>query len=137
MQGLVARRGQLTLDAKDARKDATAKLLETATKMMKKGATPDVLTFIETTITEVESNFLQAIVDEHNRDQALIYELHGRIVVAVDAMQECADSIREAQQEKEVLQNGCGFKRLDFNEDYYEAGQVFQKIFLAGIVSLR
>ena len=28
------------------------------------------------------------------------------IVAAVDAMQECADSIREAQQEKEVLQNG-------------------------------
>ena len=43
MQGLVARRGQLTPHAKDARKDATAKLLETATKMMKNGATPDVL----------------------------------------------------------------------------------------------
>ena len=44
------------------------------------------------------------------------------IVDAVNVMQERADSIREAQQEKEVLQNGCGFKRLDLNEDYYEAG---------------
>ena len=30
------------------------------------------------------------------------------IVDAVNAMQECADSIREAQQAKEVLQHGCG-----------------------------
>ena len=73
MQGLVAKRN-MAPDEGASPKDNAAKLLETATKMMKNGATPDVITFIETTITEVNSNVLSAIVDEHHRDQNLINE---------------------------------------------------------------
>ena len=96
MQGLVARRGQLAPDAKDARKDATTRLMETATKMMKNGATPDVITFIETTISEVNANVLGAIVEEHHRDQQLINDLLTRFDVAVTAMEACAASVAQA-----------------------------------------
>merc|ERR1719502_2465513 len=80
MQGLVARRGQLAPES-TSRKDATAKLMETATKMMKNGATPDVITFIETTITEVNRDILGVIVNEHNQDQQLINDLLARFDV--------------------------------------------------------
>ena len=102
MQGLVARR-QLTPDGKDARKEGTTKLMETASKMLKNGATPDVLTFINTTITEVNNEVLGAIIDEHDRDQALIYSMIARLQAAVDAMEECAESIRRQHQEREDL----------------------------------
>jgi len=95
MQGLVQRHSQLGTSAAStqvARKDATAKLMETATKMMKTGATPDVITFIETTITEVNQNVLSQIVDEHHRDQALIDALLARFDAAVEAMEAaCAE----------------------------------------------
>jgi len=93
MQGLVQRHNQLSGSSTNgARNDATAKLMETATKMMKSGATPDVITFIETTITEVNQNVLGAIVDEHQRDQALIDELLARFDRAVAAMEAaCAE----------------------------------------------
>ena len=55
--------------------------------MMKNGATPDVVTFIETTIAEINQNVLGQIVDEHNRDQALIDSLLARFDVAVSAME--------------------------------------------------
>jgi hypothetical protein len=90
MQGLIGRHNKLSTSESStqaARKDATAKLMETATKMMKNGATPDVITFIETTITEVNQNILGVIVDEHNRDQALINALLKRFQDAVDAME--------------------------------------------------
>jgi len=94
MQGLVARHtlSSSGSSTQPARQDATTKLLETATKMMKNGATPDVITFIETTITEVNQNVLGVIVDEHNRDQALIDGLLARFDAAVEAMENaCAD----------------------------------------------
>jgi hypothetical protein len=102
MQGLVARRGQLAPEAKEARKDATAKLMETAVKMMKNGATPDVVTFIETTITEVNENVLSAIVEEHHRDQRLINDLLDRFDAAVAAMEACAASVEQADIDREA-----------------------------------
>ena len=94
MQGLVARRN-MAPDAGTSRKDNTAKLMETATKMMKNGATPDVITFIETTITEVNSDVLGVIVDEHHRDQhhsSTIYLL-ARFDAAIAAMEACMLSL--------------------------------------------
>jgi len=103
MQGLVARHNKLGLageSAKDGRKDATAKLMETATKMMKNGVTPDVVTFITTTIEEVNQNVLGQIVDEHNRDQQLINDLLARFQKAVDDMEECAASVAQAHEDR-------------------------------------
>jgi hypothetical protein len=101
MQGLMPRSSKP--DAKAARKDATAKLMETATKMMKNGATPDVVTFIETTITEVNSNVLSAIVDEHHRDQSLINQLLDRFDAAVTAMEACVASVEAGHTEGDDL----------------------------------
>jgi len=96
MQGLVARHNALSSDssAKASRQDATATLMETATKMMKNGATPDVITFIETTITEIQQNVLGVIVDEHHRDQALINSLLLRFQNAVDDMEAACEILQ-------------------------------------------
>merc|ERR1719456_628965 len=101
MQGMVAKRN-MAPDAEPSRKDNTAKLMETATKMMKNGATPDVITFIETTITEVNQDVLGSIVDEHQRDQQLIYDLLARFDAAIAAMEACAASVRQAHTDREA-----------------------------------
>jgi len=103
MQSLV-RRGVVT-DAKAARKDSTAKLMEVATNMLKNGATPDVITFIETTITEVNQNVLGTIVHEHHRDQQLINDLLARFDAAVTAMEQCVASIEQQRVDTEASSN--------------------------------
>jgi hypothetical protein len=117
MQGLVARRGQLSPDAKEGRKDATAKLMETATKMLKNGATPDVITFIETTITEVNQNVLGAIVSEHHRDQQLIDDLLARFDAAIAAMEACAASIEQGRIDTETASEAHQVCRSDESLD--------------------
>jgi len=112
MQGLVARRGQISPEA-TSRKDATAKLMETATKMMKNGATPDVITFIETTITEVNRDVLGVIVNEHNTDQQLINDILARFDAAIAAMEECAESIRQQHTDRETASTNHQLCRSD------------------------
>jgi len=112
MQGLMARRGQLTPES-NSRKDTTAKLMETATKMMKNGATPDVITFIETTITEVNRDILGVIVDEHNQDQQLINDLLDRFDSAIAAMEECAASVRQQHTDREAASEAHQICRSD------------------------
>jgi len=101
MQGPVARRG-LAPDAKDSRKDSTARLMETATKMMKNGATPDVVAFIDSTIQEIngDDGVLAAIVEQHQLNQESINEDLMRFDAAVAAMEECAVSVAEAHTER-------------------------------------
>ena len=66
-----ARRQGVRDEQKGRRRDRhCAKLMETETKMMKNGATPDVITFNETTITEMNTEVLSVIVDESRRDQS-------------------------------------------------------------------
>merc|ERR1719359_1896717 len=50
--------------------------METATKMIKNGATPDVINFIEATINDVNDKVLSVIVEEHHRDQGTIWRLN-------------------------------------------------------------
>ena len=102
MQGLMPRGAKDLAPEKTSRQDNTAKLMETATKMMKSGATPDVITFIETTITEVNSNVLGAIVDEHHRDQELIDELLARFDAAIAAMEACALSVGQQHNDRDA-----------------------------------
>ena len=70
--------------------------------MMKNGATPDVITFIETTTTEVNSDVLGVIVDEHHRDQQLINDLLARFDAAIAAMEACAASVRQQHVDREA-----------------------------------
>jgi len=93
MQGPVARRGQMTPEA-TSDKDTTAKLMATATKMLKTGATPDVVGFIEATINNVNQNVLGVIVDEHHQNQQTIDNLLARFDVLVEAKQACQASIQ-------------------------------------------
>jgi len=113
MQGLVARRGQLAPETKDARKDATTKLMETATKMLKNGVTPDVVVFINSTITELNTNVLTSILDEHDRDQLLINEILDSFDEAVTEMVLCRDSILAQQQDAAELSTGHKMCRSD------------------------
>merc|ERR1719473_219175 len=92
MQGMVAQRAKLAPEA-GSRKDQTAKLMETATKMLKNGATPDVVQFIEETIAEVNENVLGTIVAEHHRDQNRVNDYLDQIDAAIALMQACADSL--------------------------------------------
>merc|ERR1719444_73778 len=96
-----------------SRTDATAKLMETATRMMKNGATPDVITFIETTITEVNRDVLGVIVNEHNTDQQLINDILARFDAAIAAMEECAASITQQHTDRETASTNHQLCRSD------------------------
>lgn len=78
---------------------------------MKNGATPDVIIFIETTITEVNHNVSGQIVDEHHCDQALIGSFRSRRNTATGWLpaslkecrsQEALDCARSCWKEEEL-----------------------------------
>jgi len=73
MQGL-ARRVDGKLGVDGSKKGSTAKLMETATNMLKSGAgvTPDVEEFLASAIQDIEFNVLTAITDGHTLQQAEI-----------------------------------------------------------------
>lgn len=104
MQGLLRQKqlGSEVEIAQSARKDTTARLMETATKMLKNGATPDVVQFIETTITEINQNVLGAITEEHNLDQGDINTVIGNIQAEVTAMETCTAAVNQQHGEREA-----------------------------------
>jgi len=112
MQSLVARRSMNT-DSAPSRKDNTARLMETATKMIKNGATPDVINFIETTITSVNSEVLGVIVEEHHIDQNMINELLERFDAAIAAMETCAASVLQQHTDRSAASHAHQVCRSD------------------------
>jgi len=89
MQGLARRvDGKLGADPspKTARSDATAQLMETATKMLKNGAgvTPDVVTFIAAARNDIQGP-MQDIVDAHVADSAALMAVHEQFQPMIDA----------------------------------------------------
>jgi hypothetical protein len=112
MQGMVAQRAKLAPE-KSSRKDNTAKLMETATAMLKNGVTPDVVQFIETTITEVNSEVLGAIVDEHHRDQGIINAILDDFDAAIAEMEACAETVRGQHVERELSSHAHQLCRSD------------------------
>jgi len=92
MQGLARRvEGKLGADGNSKRHD-TAKLMETATKMLKNGAgvTPDVVTFIEETLDDL-NGVLTPITDAHRSDQARIADIVSQMDAAVATYQAHCD----------------------------------------------
>jgi len=59
-------------DEKEDKSKAIANLLQSATSMLKNGATPDVVDFAQATLTEITSTVLPAITDAHAADQQLV-----------------------------------------------------------------
>jgi len=64
-----------------SKKPAVQALMESATSMLKNGATPAVVDFAEETLTEVSSVVIPAILNESLNDQQFIYSLHARFDV--------------------------------------------------------
>jgi len=61
-----------------SKKPAIQALMESATTMLKNGATSAVVDFAEETLGEVSGVVIPAIINESLNDQAFIYSLHGR-----------------------------------------------------------
>lgn len=59
-------------DDKDDRSKAISNLLQSATSMLKNGATPDVVDFAQATLTEITGTVLPAIENAHAADQQLV-----------------------------------------------------------------
>merc|ERR1719183_1387562 len=87
--------------------------METATAMLKNGVTPDVVQFIETTITEVNSEVLGAIVDEHHRDQGIINAILDDFDAAIAEMEACAETVRGQHVERELSSHAHQLCRSD------------------------
>jgi len=110
MQGLMQRQNQQKLSSGASQHDNTAKLMETATKMLKSGVTPDMVLFIQTTIDEIDQMVLPNIVHQHNLDQTLITSMHAQIQEAVDEGEVCANEVnqlRDDRVDKSLAHKGC------------------------------
>jgi hypothetical protein len=64
-----------------SKKPAIEALMESATTMLKNGATPAVVDFAEETLAEVSGVVIPAIINESLNDQRFIYSLHSRFEV--------------------------------------------------------
>jgi len=122
MQGL-ARRVDGKLGVASSKRD-TSKLMETATKMLKNGAgvTPDVVTFIEETITELQTNVLVEITAGHDSDQAYLVRIVGEMEAAIalyqahlvshtTAVADITSAIQEHHQCRSAESHTCGEMR--------------------------
>jgi len=96
MQDLVKRSSSSQLStgmetSKTSRRDSTSKLLETAVTMIKNGVTPDVITFVDATSSEIEDEVLVAIQNEHDSDQLAIDGVCTRFTTAVNELADVRD----------------------------------------------
>ena len=111
MQNLVTRsssHGQLDVRggasaSKQARADNTERLLETATKMIKNGVTPDVVSFVDSTVAEINEEVLPAIQSEHDSDQQFVND-------ELAEFDTCLETLTDAEAGLSGLEGG-------FNED--------------------
>lgn len=78
---------EVDLKSSAGRRDSMAKLLETATHMLKNGATPAVLEFVNTTTTEIYEGVLPEIEDEHATAQAFLNDRIQEFHDARDALE--------------------------------------------------
>jgi hypothetical protein len=86
-----------------SKKPAVQALLESATNMLKNGATPDVVEFAEITLQEVTGVVLPAIINESVNDQRFIYSLHSRFQVILDALSEDNQEVFQLNAEEQTL----------------------------------
>jgi hypothetical protein len=68
---------------KEEKSKSVSNLLETAKTMLKNGATPDVVTFAQSTLEEITSAVLPKIEDSHSADQQLVTETHAMFAEAL------------------------------------------------------
>ena len=107
---------------KEDKSKAINNLLQSATQMLKNGATPDVVDFAQATLTEITSIVLPTIIDAHNLDQQFVdhtWTLFGnatqalsdgndRVKIAHDLERTYSAQHKVCRGQEEVI---CGHKR--------------------------
>jgi len=113
MQGLMERHSKISssdASSNEHRKDSTAKLMETASKMIKNGATPDVMQFINDTIITINVNVLGVITEEYFEDQNYIDAMLQRLQDAADAIPDPSVYVQQAQDRLAMSNLHKGFR---------------------------
>ena len=77
--------------------------MESATTMLKNGATPAVVDFAEETLNEVSGVVIPAIINESENDQRFIYSLHSRFQVIRDALAKDNQNVFQLNAEEQTL----------------------------------
>jgi len=89
--------------ANKSKKPAIQALMESASTMLKNGATPAVVDFAEETLNEVSSVVIPAIINESESDQRFIYSLHSRFQVIRDSLSEGNQEVFQLNHEEQTL----------------------------------
>lgn len=89
--------------ANKSKKPAIQALMESATTMLKNGATPDVARFATETLDEVSSVVIPAIINESVNDQAFIRSLYSRFDAIRSTLQEGNGDIFQLNYEERLL----------------------------------
>jgi hypothetical protein len=89
--------------ANKSKKPAIQALMESATTMLKNGATPAVVDFAEETLAEVSGVVIPAIINESENDQRFIYSLHSRFQVIRDELSEGNLEVFQLNAEEQAL----------------------------------
>lgn len=105
MQDLVTRSSSSNkLEVKTSRQDSASKLLDTAVHMVKNGVTPDVITFVAATNSDIDESVLKAIKEEHQLDQNYINDLCNDFEKAVQLLKDEMDTIKLHSDNRESSQ---------------------------------
>jgi len=121
MQGIKPQQVSPKAEKEDKSK-AIANLLQSATSMLKNGATPDVVDFAQATLTEITTIVLPAIEEAHAADQTLIDETfamfeaalaeleaaNNRVATASAAERDLSRRHKACREAEEMI---CGHKR--------------------------
>jgi hypothetical protein len=86
-----------------SKKPAIQALMESATTMLKNGATPAVVDFAEETLGEVSGVVIPAIINESENDQRFIYSLHSRFQVIHETLQTGNQDVFQLNWEEQTL----------------------------------
>ena len=89
--------------ANKSKKPAIQALMESATTMLKNGATPAVVDFAEETLHEVSSVVIPAIINESENDQRFIYSLHSRFQVIREELEGNNQEVFQLNFEEQAL----------------------------------
>jgi hypothetical protein len=89
--------------ANKSKKPAIQALMESATTMLKNGATPAVVDFAEETLGEVSGVVIPAIINESENDQRFIYSLHSRFQVIHERLESDNQEVFQLNFEEQTL----------------------------------
>jgi len=87
-------------DDHDEKSKAISNLLQSATSMLKNGATPDVVDFAQATLNEITSTVLPAIENAHDADQQLIDTTFAMFEAALIELENANNRVKTAHDEE-------------------------------------